>query len=82
LKSLAAVRETVSDAYPGKEALNKTTMYRLITKFHDAEFFVSDKRSSSDKTTEITVVLFQAVISCSSSILPLVSSFVRGSVRV
>jgi hypothetical protein len=80
LKSPAAVRETVSDAYPGKEALNKTTVYRLITKFHDAEFFVSDKRSSSDKTTEITV--FQAVISCSSSILPLVSSFVRESVRV
>jgi hypothetical protein len=35
-KSFAAVREPVSNVYPDKEVPNKTTIYRLVTKFRDA----------------------------------------------
>jgi hypothetical protein len=32
-KSFAAVREAFCNAYPDKEVPNKTTMYRMLTKF-------------------------------------------------
>jgi hypothetical protein len=35
-KSLAAVREVFSSAYPDKEVPNKTTIHRLVTTFRDA----------------------------------------------
>jgi hypothetical protein len=33
--SFAAVSESFSNAYPDKELPNKTTIYRLVTKFRD-----------------------------------------------
>jgi hypothetical protein len=56
-KSFAAVREAFSNAYPDKEVPNKTTVYRLVTKFRDPGS-VCEKCSSSDKTAEITAYRF------------------------
>jgi hypothetical protein len=37
LKLFAAVHEAFSNAYPDKEALNKTTLHQLVTTFRDTD---------------------------------------------
>jgi hypothetical protein len=87
-KSFVAVREAFSNAYPGKEVPNKTTIHRLVTEFWYTGS-VYDKCSLNDKTAKITAGPISGSASaattgygCKNSILPVVSSFCVRRVHV
>jgi hypothetical protein len=59
LKSFAALREALNNAYPDKEALKKTTIHRLVTKFWDTGS-VCDRKHVRRRTVSTGEVLSNA----------------------
>jgi hypothetical protein len=59
-KLFVAVRETLRKAYTDKEVPHKTTIHRLVARFRLTGSVYSDKRSSSDKTAEVTAVVISS----------------------
>jgi hypothetical protein len=67
-KSLAAVREAFSNAYPDKKVPIKTSIDRLVTTFRNPGMLICDKCSLSDKIAEITAVPISSSASAATTV--------------